>query len=59
MVWVWLGSKVVGGQQLINYLFNCLSKALRCYKKAHELNPLSDEAGEALGDAYMSLGQEV
>ena len=35
------------------------SKAHRCYKKAHDLDASSDEAGEALSDACMSLELEV
>lgn len=41
------------------HLSNYFSKALRCYKKAHDLNPLCEQAGEALANVYMSLGQEV
>ncbi|XP_046856769.1 tetratricopeptide repeat protein 37-like [Xenia sp. Carnegie-2017] len=34
------------------------SKAMKCYKKAHSLNPCSDEIAEALVDVYMKLGLE-
>lgn len=35
------------------------SKASRCYQKAFDLDPSCDDAGIALGDSLMELGQEV
>ncbi|EFC41047.1 predicted protein [Naegleria gruberi] len=32
-------------------------RCIKCYKKAVTLNPLEDEAGENLGDIYISKGQ--
>ncbi|CAH3018534.1 unnamed protein product [Porites evermanni] len=36
-----------------------ISKASRCYQKAFDLDPSCDDAGIALGDSLMELGQEV
>ena len=35
------------------------SKACRCYQKAFDLDPDSDDAGTALGDSLTELGDEV
>ena len=42
-----------------DFLNDYFSKAMKCYKKAHSLNPCSDEIAEALVDVYMKLGLEV
>ena len=39
--------------------FVALSKASRCYQKAFDLDPNCDDAGIALGDSLMELGEEV
>ncbi|XP_044163899.1 tetratricopeptide repeat protein 37-like [Acropora millepora] len=36
-----------------------MSKACRCYQKAFDLDPNSDDAGTALGDSLTELGDEV
>ena len=41
---------------IIMFIF---SKASRCYQKAFDLDPSCDDAGIALGDSLMELGQEV
>ena len=35
------------------------SKACRCYQKAFDLDPDSEDAGTALGDSLTELGDEV
>ena len=43
-------------RMIVMFIF---SKASRCYQKAFDLDPSCDDAGIALGDSLMELGQEV
>lgn len=47
------------GLLLTRIILFIFSKASRCYQKAFDLDPSCDDAGIALGDSLMELGQEV
>lgn len=49
----------LGSSHYFVVLYFTYSKASRCYQKAFDLDPNSDDAGVALGDSLMELEDEV